>query len=141
MEMIKVKKIKPMFNRVLTTCNLYKMDSTTDGIIDANKSEGAIMEYQTVIACGPNVRNVKPGDLIVFNPTRYQVMKHKEGSLNDGIIGDNAVLSYNFPIIDVGESPCLYIYDSDIDYVVKEFEIVDNPMEVAEIVDSVPEIV
>lgn len=139
--MIKIKKIKPMFNRVLTTCNLYETDSSTDGIIDANKTAGAIMEYQYVISCGPTVRNIKPGDLVVINPTRYQIMKHKEGSLNDGVIGDNAVISYNFPIMVIDDKPCLYVYDSDIDYVVKEFEIVDSPMEVEEIIDTTPEIV
>ena len=127
-----------MFNRVLTTCDLYTEDLMTDGIIDSTKVEGAIKEYQTVIACGPTVKCVKPGDVVVINPTRYQVMKHKEGTLNDGVIQDNAVLSYNFPIMVVDDAPCLYIYDSDIEFVIKEFEMVD---EAAEIVETAPEIV
>lgn len=141
MNTIKIKKIKPMYNRVLTTCELYETDYATDGIIDADKVAGAIKEYQTVIACGPLVKCVKPGDLVVINPTRYQVMKHKEGSLKDGVITDNAVLSYNFPIMAVNDSPCLYIYDSDIDFVIKEFEEVDESKQVAEIVESAPDIV
>jgi hypothetical protein len=139
MSTLKIKKIKPMFNRVLTTCDLYTEDLMTDGIIDSTKVEGAIKEYQTVIACGPMVKCVKPGDIVVVNPTRYQVMKHKEGTLNDGIIGDNAVLSYNFPIMIVDDAPCLYIYDSDIDFVIKEFEMVND--EATEIVESAPDIV
>ena len=127
-----------MFNRVLTTCDLYTEDLMTDGIIDSTKVEGAIKEYQTVIACGPTVKCVKPGDVVVINPTRYQVMKHKEGTLNDGVIQDNAVLSYNFPIMVVDDAPCLYIYDSDIEFVIKEFEMVN---EAAEIVETAPEIV
>lgn len=128
-----------MFNRVLTTCDLYTEDLMTDGIIDSTKVEGAIKEYQTVIACGPHVKSVKPGDIVVINPTRYQVMKHKEGTLNDGVITDNAVLSYNFPIMIVDDAPCLYIYDSDIDFVIKEFEMVND--EATEIVESAPDIV
>lgn len=139
MSTLKIKKIKPMFNRVLTTCDLYTEDLMTDGIIDSTKVEGAIKEYQTVIACGPHVKSVKPGDIVVINPTRYQVMKHKEGTLNDGVIGDNAVLSYNFPIMIVDDAPCLYIYDSDIDFVIKEFEMVND--EATEIVESAPDIV
>ena len=128
-----------MFNRVLTTCDLYTEDLMTDGIIDSTKVEGAIKEYQTVIACGPHVKSVKPGDVVVINPTRYQVMKHKEGTLNDGVITDNAVLSYNFPIMIVDDNPCLYIYDSDVEFVIKEFEMVND--EATEIVESAPDIV
>ena len=138
MSTLKIKKIKPMFNRVLTTCDLYTEDLMTDGIIDSTKVEGAIKEYQTVIACGPTVKCVKPGDVVVINPTRYQVMKHKEGTLNDGVIQDNAVLSYNFPIMAINDAPCLYIYDSDIEFVIKEFEMVN---EAAEIIETAPEIV
>lgn len=138
MSTLKIKKIKPMFNRVLTTCDLYTEDLMTDGIIDSTKVEGAIKEYQTVIACGPTVKCVKPGDVVVINPTRYQVMKHKEGTLNDGVIQDNAVLSYNFPIMVVNDAPCLYIYDSDIEFAIKDFEMVN---EAAEIIETAPEIV
>ena len=139
MSTLKIKKIKPMFNRVLTTCDLYTEDLMTDGIIDSTKVEGAIKEYQTVIACGPTVKCVKPGDVVVINPTRYQVMKHKEGTLNDGVIGDNAVISYNFPIMIVDDTPCLYLYDNDLDFVIKEFEFVED--EATKIVESAPEIV
>lgn len=128
-----------MFNRVLTTCDLYTEDLMTDGIIDSTKVEGAIKEYQTVIACGSTVKCVKPGDVVVINPTRYQVMKHKEGTLNDGVIQDNAVLSYNFPIMVVNDAPCLYIYDSDIEFAIKEFEMINEAAEIVE--ETAPEIV
>lgn len=139
MSTLKIKKIKPMFNRVLTTCDLYTEDLMTDGIIDSTKVEGAIKEYQTVIACGPMVKSVKPGDVVVINPTRYQVMKHKEGTLNDGVIQDNAVISYNFPIMAVNDAPCLYIYDSDIEFAIKEFEMINEAAEIVE--ETAPEIV
>ena len=139
MSTLKIKKIKPMFNRILTTCDLYTEDLMTDGIIDSTKVEGAIKEYQTVIACGPMVKCVKPGDVVVINPTRYQIMKHKEGTLNDGVIQDNAVLSYNFPIMVVNDAPCLYIYDSDIEFAIKEFEMVNEAAEIVE--ETAPEIV
>lgn len=111
-----------MANKVLTTCELYDTNLTADGIIDSSKEEGAIREYQRVIACGPMVRDVKVGDLIVINPTRYQVMKHKEGSLKDGVFMDNPVMGYNFPILEIGDTPHLYIYDSDVDFIIEDFE-------------------
>lgn len=120
--MLKIKKIKPLFNKILTTMDLYDNPMTEDGIIDGSKEDGGIKEYQTVIAVGPTVKCVKPGDLVVINPARYQVMKHKEGSLKDGVITDNPVISYNFPILVVDDRPCLYLYDSDVDFVIKEWE-------------------
>ena len=124
--MVKINKIKPMANRVLTTCELYDEVVTADGIIDSSKEEGAIREYQKVIACGPMVRDVKVGDMVVINPTRYQVMKHKEGSLKDGVITDNAVMGYNFPILDIGGIPHFYIFASDADFIIKDFEEVEE---------------
>lgn len=120
--MLKIKKIKPLFNKILTTMDLYDNPMTEDGIIDGSKEDGGIKEYQTVIAVGPTVKCVKPGDLVVINPARYQVMKHKDGSLKDGVITDNPVISYNFPILVVDDRPCLYLYDSDVDFVIKEWE-------------------
>jgi len=139
--MLKIKKIKPMFNKLLTTCWLYENNVENDGIIDASKEAGSIMEYQKVLAVGPFVKNIKVGDLVVVNPTRYQVMKHKEGSLNDGVIQDNAVISYNFPILPINDEPCMYLYDSDIDFVIKEWEEIDTSEEVAEIIELAPDIV
>lgn len=135
--MIKIKKIKPLFNRVVTTAVTYKEDGVNDGIVDASKAEGAIMEYQTVVSVGKMVTCVKPGDLVVINPTRYAVMKHKEGSLKDGVITDNPVLGYNFPLIELDGKPHLFIYDSDIDYIIKEVEEVED----TPIISLTPEIV
>lgn len=130
--MLKINKIKPMANRVLTTCELYNEVVTADGIIDSSKEEGSIREYQTVVAIGPTVRDVKVGDVVVINPTRYQIMKHREGSLKDGVITDNPVMGYNFPIMDINGKPHLYIFDSDVDFVMEDFE---------EVVNETPDIV
>ena len=120
--MITIKKIKPLFNKILVSCELYSEDDFNNDIIDSSKENGSIKEFQKVLAVGPLVRDVKVGDLVVINPTRYKVMKHKEGSLKDGVITDNAVISYNFPIIDIDGVPHMYIYDSDVDFVIDEFE-------------------
>lgn len=134
--MLKIKKIKPLFNKILTTMYTYNDVTTEDGIIDGSKEEGGIREYQTVIAVGSTVKCVKPGDLVVINPARYQIMKHKEGSLKDGVITDNPVISYNFPILVVDDKPCLYLYDSDVDFVIKEYEVSNEIIEETEDVIS-----
>ena len=136
--MLKIKKIKPLFNRVVTTAHTYKVDAlTADGIVDASKEAGALMEYQVVVATGKTVTAVKPGDLVVINPTRYAVMKHKEGSLKDGVITDNPVMGYNIPLIDLDGVPHMFIYDTDIDYIIKEAEEIEDTT----IVSVAPEVI
>ena len=56
-------------------------------------------------------------------------MKHKEGSLKDGVITDNPVMGYNFPILVIDDKPCLYLYDSDVDFVIKEYEVSEDIIE------------
>ena len=124
--MIKVKKVKPMANYIVTTQNKYEEDITEGGLI--TKLEGSLMEFQKVIATGPLVRNIKEGDMVCINPRRYARMKHQEGSLKDGVITDNPVVSYNFNVIDIDDCQYLLLTDQDIDFVIEEWEEVpDNP--------------
>ena len=93
--MVIIKKIKPMFNGVITTINKYKSDVKLTGtsLIDSTKA-GSVKEYQTVVSVGPMVRDIKVGDIVYINPSRYAVKKHKEGSLKDGVITDNPTIGY-----------------------------------------------
>ena len=121
--MINIKKIKPMFNQVITTMNKYSDAETQEGsIIDYKKVQNPIKEYQEVIAIGPMVRDIKVGDLVMVNPKRYSKMKHKEGSLKDGVIGDNPVVSYNFNVIELDHTPYLILTDQDIDFIIEDYE-------------------
>lgn len=122
--MIKIKKIKPMFTAILTTMDTYEDDVTCNSIIV--KTKGTIKEYQKVIAVGDTVRSVKVGDLVCINPKRYAVVKHQEGSLQDGVVSDNPVVRYNFDIIEMNGTPYLLLQDSDISYIIEEFEEIKN---------------
>lgn len=122
--MIKIKKIKPMFTAILTTMDTYEDDVTCNSIIV--KTKGTIKEYQKVVAVGDMVRSVKVGDLVCINPKRYAVVKHQEGSLQDGVISDNPVVRYNFDIIEMNDTPYLLLQDSDISYIIEEFEEIKN---------------
>lgn len=115
-----------MFNRLITTMNLYEQDQLENGVIVSGKTEGSIKEYQTVIAVGDTVRGIKEGDTVVINPTRYTVMKHNEGSMKNGVIGDNMVVGYKFNTINLNDKECLVLYDQDIDFVVLESEDVED---------------
>ena len=126
--MIKVKKIKPMFNALVTTMDKYEQDiMTKGGLIDTEKQKGTIKEYQKVIAVGDSVRNVKVGDLVCINPIRYARKKHQDGSLKDGIITDNPVVEYNFNVIELDNVPRLLLQDCDISFIIEDFEDIPDP--------------
>lgn len=120
---LNIKKIRPMFNQVITTMEKYSDEELKTGsIIDVHKVNNPIKEYQRVIAVGPMVRNIEVGDIVMINPKRYGKMLHKEGTLKDGVIGDNPVVSYNFNVIELDHIPSLLLLDQDIDFIIEEYE-------------------
>lgn len=126
---LNIKKVRPMFNQVITTMDKYSDDEMKTGsIIDVSKVNNPIKEYQKVVAVGPMVKNIEVGDIVMINPKRYGKVRHKEGSLKDGIITDNPVVSYNFNVIELNHTPFLLLLDQDIDFIVEEYEEVkDSP--------------
>lgn len=122
--MLNIKKIKPLNSYVVLTADKYEKSQTigSSSILDTHKMEGALKEYQTVVAVGNLVRNIKEGDVVSINPKRYAVMKHQEGSLKDGVITDNPVIRYNFPTIMLDHEEYLLLQDNDINYVILESE-------------------
>lgn len=121
--MIVIKKIQPMYTKILTTMCKYEEDElTAGGLIDSSKTQGTIKEYQTVIAVGNSVRNVKVGDLVCVNPERYAVKKHEAGSLKDGVITDNPVIKYNFNIMELEGVPHLLLDENDVSFIITDYE-------------------
>lgn len=126
--MLRVKKIRPMFTALVTTMDRYSEDvRTADGIIDVSKQQGGLKEYQKVLAVGSMVRDIKVGDLVCVNPTRFAVRKHKPGTLKDGVVTDNPVTSYNFDVVEVDSQQCLLLQDRDIDFIIEDYEEVPDP--------------
>ena len=126
--MLKVKKIRPMFTSLITTMNKYEQDKLTDGgLIDTSKQQGTLKEYQTVLAVGDSVRGIKVGDLVCVNPARFAVRKHEKGSMRDGVIADNPVVTYNFDVVEMNEQQCLLLQDRDIEYVIEDYEEIPDP--------------
>lgn len=118
--MIQIKKIKPLYNSIVTTMEAYDKDIFENGLIVA--TQGTLKEYQKVISVGDSVRNIKEGDLVKVNPMRYALKKYEDGSLKDGVITENPVVKYQFNTVIVDNKPCLILLDRDIDYVVEEYE-------------------
>lgn len=124
--MLNIKKVKPMFTTIVTTMDKYEQDELIGGIIDNTKQQGTLKEYQRVIAIGNAVRDIKVGDLVSINPSRFAVKKHKEGSLKDGIITDNPIVAFNFDTINIDGNTYLVLQDRDIEFIIEEFEEIPN---------------
>lgn len=84
------------------------------------------------MAVGPTVRGIQEGDVVFINPNRYKVVKHKEGSLEDGIIKDNPVIGYRFETIEVDGQECLVLFDNDIKFVAEIEEFDEQPLLITE---------
>lgn len=126
--MLKVKKIKPMFTALITTMDKYEEDvRTSGGLLDVTKQQGGLKEYQTVLAIGSSVRDIKVGDLVCVNPARFAVRQHQAGTLKDGVVTDNPVVKYNFDVIGMDGKQCLLLQDRDIDFIIEEYEEVPDP--------------
>lgn len=126
--MLKIKKIKPMFTHLITTMEKYEEDVTTaGGLIDTNKQKGSVKEYQKVVAIGSTVRDIKVGDLVLINPKNYRILKHEKGSMKDGVITDNPVVGYNVPTVEINGEQFMYLDDRDIEYVIEDYEEVEDP--------------
>ena len=127
MSILKVKKIKPLFTNLITTMDKYEQDVHTEGgLIDNSKQKDTLKEYQTVLAVGSSVRDIKEGDLVCINPTRFEQRKHSAGSLKNGVVTDNPVVGYNFDIVEMDDKQCLLLQDRDISFVISEYEEVEE---------------
>ena len=58
--MLVIHKIKPKFNYLVTTMDVYDKDIKENGVIVNQK--GTLKEWQKVIAVGPMVKDIQEGD-------------------------------------------------------------------------------
>ena len=120
--MLKVKSIKPLFTGGLTTANKYETTSTKNGIIiSAKQTEGQIKEYQTVVKVGSSVREIKPGDIVLINPSRYLRKKFDENSIRDDF-DKNPTIEINIPTVVINDKEYFLIEDRDVAYIIDDCE-------------------
>lgn len=125
--MLKVKNIKPLFTKLITTANRYeKTEKLSDNLIDVNKLEGRYKEYQKVISVGSAVRDIKEGDLVVVNPARYMKKKYDENSLRNDFV-ENPVVEVIMPVVEMDGEDYFMLEQNDIEYVISEYEEVEEP--------------
>ena len=130
--MLKIKRLKPLFNQMVVTKNMYSTNVKTGVLIDASRI-GTIKEYQTVLEVGPNVRDIKPGDIVYLNPTRYAKIDHRSGIKEGSLIKDDMHMTLDIPTFTVYDMPdgssrqVLLIGDNDVFAVVEGEEFNENP--------------
>ena len=117
--MLKIKEIKPLFTNILVTGNEYEADEKENGLIVAKK--GDLKLYQTVLAVGNMIRDIKVGDQVMINPNEYKVTKYDPNSVKEDM-GMNQVIGYKMPWVVMDDEEgnpqkCLLLKDRDIEYV------------------------
>ena len=122
--MLHIMKINPMANNILVTADKFEKDMIEGGVIIANK--GDLKLWQTVIAVGPVVRNIKKGDKVMIIPDHFAVKKYNKNSVQNDL-DNNPVLTYHFPFETIEDSKgnpkeCMYISDNDVKYSFEGYE-------------------
>lgn len=122
--MLHVTKIKPLFDHLLITADRFDKDMIHNGVIVAGK--GDLKLWQTVVAVGSVVRDIKIGDKVMINPNDFAVKKYNKNSVQNDL-DNNPVLTYNFPFETVDDEKgnpkdYLYISDRNVKYVFEGIE-------------------
>lgn len=122
--MLHVTKIKPLFDHLLITADRFEKDMIHSGVILANK--GDLKLWQTVVAIGSVVRDIKVGDKVMINPNDFAVKKYNKNSVQNDL-DNNPVLTYNFPFETIDDEKgepkdYLYISDRNVKYVFEGIE-------------------
>lgn len=125
--MLKVKDIRPVYTRLITTANKYKETQMNGNLIDVNKMEGRYKEYQTVVRVGSAVREVKEGDVVLIDPSRYMKRKFSDNSLRDDFV-ENPIVEINIPTVTMNDEDYFMIEERDIAYVIADSEEVPDPL-------------
>jgi hypothetical protein len=120
MKDIKIKKIIPPFTTVITTLNTYEDDLIVDGVVRVPK--GSLKRYQTVIAIGPNVRDIKEGDLVLLNVQNYAIKKYRNNSIKEDISEMEEEVVYDIPKMFIGDTLYGKFQERDMDGVIEEYE-------------------
>lgn len=125
--MLNIKDIRPVYTRLLTTADRYTESQRTGVLLDAKKLEGRYKEYQTVIRIGSAVREVKEGEVVLIDPSRYMKRKFSDNSLREDFV-ENPIVEINIPTVTMNGKDYFMIEERDIAYVIADSEEVPDPV-------------
>lgn len=99
--MLHVTKVQPMFTAIVTTADRFTEDYTENGMIMANR--GDYKPWQTVVAIGTSVRDIKEGDKVMLNLDNYIVRKYDKNSIQNDL-DNNKKVRYQFNFIKMDDA-------------------------------------
>lgn len=142
MATLKIKSLKPLYDQILTTTERYEEDITDSSglLVDAKKTAGAVKEHQTVLRIGTSVREVKVGDRVFINPTKYMRKKYDDNSLREDFV-DNPTISINIPTVEVNGQDCFLIHENDVAYILEDYEETEDAPKSTIITPKAPKII
>lgn len=120
--MLKIKKATPMYTAIFTTKDMYTED---DFDLIQTKATNTIKEYQKVVAIGSMVKNVKVGDMVWIDPSKYEIKKYSEDSVKADLL-TNQTVGYNIKTIEIDDEEYMILNENDVVFVINEYENVNK---------------
>lgn len=122
--MIRVEKVIPVFNSIVTTANKYpKNYAYANGLLNETLA-GKLKDYQTILAVGPAAEHqgFKAGQIVRLNYIEYIIRRHQNGNydanrnaIEDKIVNVNDVPAFDVYNKDTGEIETqLLLHDRDV---------------------------
>lgn len=98
--MLHISKVKPMFTSIVTTADRFEEDYTENGIVVASK--GDYKPWQTIVAVGTSIRDLKEGDKVMVNLSNYALQKYDKNSIQNDL-DNNKTVRYVFRFIQMDD--------------------------------------
>lgn len=118
--MLKIKKVRPVFTGIVTSANKWEIrDFEPKELV--YKQLGQLKDYQTVLAVGDSVREIKVGDVVMVSFDRYAVKKYPTNSVKDQLDVQRTI-GYDVPGMKVDGLDVLVLDERDVTMVVEEYE-------------------
>ena len=124
--MLKIKDARPTYTGLFITKDEYTEDDFTNGLVGVSDTIGLIKPYQKVFKIGPFVKNVKEGDLVKVNFSRYVRRKYAEDDLRSEMPTKNDV-SLFVPEVEINGVTYYHIDENDVVMIIDDWEEVDTP--------------
>jgi len=117
--MIHITKVKPLYTNIVVTADVFEKDMFEHGLIIAKK--GDLKLWQTVVAVGSSVRDIKPGDKVMISLINYAHRKYDKNSIQNDL-DNNPIIEYSLNYITIDDEngnpkECLLLTDRDVQYV------------------------
>jgi len=125
MKKIRLKKITPLANSIVTTADRYE-NVIENGLIRADV-EGVLKPVQRIVEVGTYVKDVKVGDLVSLNYNAYAYTKQVPSVRNDEKDQIHyADVGYHIPEIEIDGAPHLFLQASDVSFIIEDYEEVED---------------